>query len=172
MKLYEGTKRLSAKPMTLGEYNAYRGFLQPEDQDPNTPGYLVEYVGGGKANDSRHAGYISWSPADVFERTYKEATHGGATVDHLVEAKITGTRPLADDEAALINEVKAHAEQTRELVGRVRRYLDQQGEKPLPEGHAPHSQATSPWRWAALAQTDLQTGFMKLVRAVAQPTTF
>lgn len=33
--------------------------------------YLVEYLDGGRANDSRHAGYISWSPKDVFERAYR-----------------------------------------------------------------------------------------------------
>ncbi|MEY5099619.1 MAG: hypothetical protein RJA36_2338, partial [Pseudomonadota bacterium] len=38
--------------------------------------------------------------------------------------------------------------------------------------HAPHSQVTNPARWAALAQTELQTGYMMLVRAVAQPSTF
>lgn len=71
MKLYEGTKRLQAKPMTRGEYNAYRGWEIPAGEDQAEAGYLVEYIDGGKANDSRHAGYISWSPADVFEKTYR-----------------------------------------------------------------------------------------------------
>ena len=31
---------------------------------------------------------------------------------------------------------------------------------------------TSDPRWAAIAKTDLQKGFMALTRAVAQPTTF
>lgn len=70
-KLYEGTKRLHATPMTRGEYNAYRGWENPASENPADGGYLVEYQDGGKANDSRHAGYISWSPADVFERTYR-----------------------------------------------------------------------------------------------------
>lgn len=72
MKHYEGTKRLRAKPMTRGEYNEYRGWTMPASENPADPGYLVEYEDGGKANDSRHAGYISWSPADVFERAYHE----------------------------------------------------------------------------------------------------
>jgi hypothetical protein len=59
--------------MTRGEYNAYRGWEVPANEDPADAGYLVEYEDGGKANDSRHAGYISWSPADVFERTYRES---------------------------------------------------------------------------------------------------
>lgn len=71
-KLYEGTKRLHAQPMTRGEYNAYRGWENPADENPADDGYLVEYQDGGKANDPRHAGYISWSPKDVFERSYKE----------------------------------------------------------------------------------------------------
>ena len=71
-KLYEGTKRLTAHPMTRGDYNAYRGWECPADESPSDAGYLVEYQDGGKANDSRHAGYISWSPVDVFERSYKQ----------------------------------------------------------------------------------------------------
>ncbi len=70
-KLYEGTKRLFAKSMKRGEYNQYRGWENPANENPSDEGYLVEYVDGGKANDSRHVGYISWSPKDVFERSYK-----------------------------------------------------------------------------------------------------
>ncbi|MFP3675023.1 DUF2829 domain-containing protein, partial [Bacillus sp. SIMBA_031] len=39
--------------------------------DPNEPGYLVEYLDGGKPNIEGHQGYVSWSPADVFERSYQ-----------------------------------------------------------------------------------------------------
>ena len=70
-KLYEGTKRLTAQPMTRGEYNAYRGWEVPADENPADAGYLVEYLDGGKSNHPAHAGYISWSPVDVFERAYK-----------------------------------------------------------------------------------------------------
>lgn len=72
MPLYEGTKRLRAKPMTLGDYNVLRGWDMPSDEDPNAPGYLVEYTDGGKANVAGFDGYVSWSPADVFERTYRK----------------------------------------------------------------------------------------------------
>lgn len=71
MKRYTGTKTLSAQPMTRGGYNAYRSGSMPANENPDDPGYLVEYEDGGKANDPRHAGYISWTPADVFERSYK-----------------------------------------------------------------------------------------------------
>lgn len=101
MLKYEGTKRLSAKPMTLGEYNEYRRWAIPANENPADAGYLVEYEDGGKANDSRHVGYISWSPADVFERAYKrvlaphqqrvvaEATELNTKLDALV--KFLGT---------------------------------------------------------------------------------
>lgn len=70
--LYEGTKRVHAKPMNRGDYNSYRGWEVPADENPADEGYLVEDADGGRGNDSRHAGYISWSPKDVFERSYKE----------------------------------------------------------------------------------------------------
>lgn len=97
---------------------------------------------------------------------------------------ITGYRELSRAELDLINEIKAHAEATRDLVNRVQHHVNDQLAKPLPEGHAPHSQVTNPARctpasrarrsraWAALAQTELQTGYMMLVRAVARPSTF
>lgn len=71
MKLYSGSKQVHARPMNRGEYNAYRGWEVPADENPADEGYLVEYVDGGKSNHPAHAGYISWSPKDVFERAYQ-----------------------------------------------------------------------------------------------------
>ena len=86
-KLYEGTKRLYARPMSRGDYNAYRGWQAPADEDPTDEGYLVEYADGGKPNDPRHVGYISWSPKDVFERSYKHVLlpHEQRVVDEKAE---------------------------------------------------------------------------------------
>lgn len=75
-KTYEGTKRVHAHPMNRGEYNAYRGWEVPADENPADDGYLVEYLDGGKSNHPDHAGYISWSPKDVFERAYCEVGQG------------------------------------------------------------------------------------------------
>ena len=75
-KTYEGTKRVHARPMNRGEYNAYRGWEVPADENPADDGYLVEYLDGGKPNHPGHAGYISWSPKDVFERAYCEVGQG------------------------------------------------------------------------------------------------
>lgn len=71
MPLYQGKKDIYAKPMSLGEYNKLRCWYMPEDQDPATEGYLLEYKEGGKANHPDFEGYISWSPKDVFEGSYK-----------------------------------------------------------------------------------------------------
>lgn len=71
MKTFIGTKMIHAVPMRRGDYNVYRGWVCPEDENPDDEGFLVEYVDGGQANHPAHAGYISWSPKDVFERAYR-----------------------------------------------------------------------------------------------------
>lgn len=87
--------------------------------------------------------------------------------------QIKGYRDLSADEIALMNEVKAHAEQTRVLLGRIERVLiDQESAENFDGGFVPHSSVTYPLRWLAEGRTDLQKGFMSVVRAIAQPTTF
>lgn len=71
MPLYQGKKDIYAKPMSLGEYNKLQGWDMPVNQDPNRSGYLVEYFEGGAPNHKDYEGYISWSPKEVFENTYK-----------------------------------------------------------------------------------------------------
>jgi hypothetical protein len=87
------------------------------------------------------------------------------TTPPLVVASIKGYRQLNPGEQDFINEIKAHAEATGLLVTKVQHYVSENGPDDLPT-------ALNPNRWAALAQTDLQMGFMKLIRAVAQPTSF
>lgn len=71
MQHFIGTKTLKATPMTRGEYNDYRGWPELIAESQTAPGYLVEYTDGGEANDSRHAGYITWSPKEVFDAAYR-----------------------------------------------------------------------------------------------------
>ena len=71
MQQYLGTKLVNMLPMTRQEYNDFRGWTLPEDENGADDGYLVEYIDGGKANHPDYEGYISWSPADVFERSYR-----------------------------------------------------------------------------------------------------
>ena len=87
-KTYIGTKVIHALPMTRQAYNDYRGWQLPDNEDGADDGYLVEYVDGGKANDQRHAGYISWSPSDVFKRAYRPVE--GMTFGLAIEALKAG----------------------------------------------------------------------------------
>ena len=59
MNTYIGTKIIRARPMTRAEYNTYRGWELPANENGADEGMLVEYFDGGQANDSRHEGYIS-----------------------------------------------------------------------------------------------------------------
>ena len=90
MQTYIGTKLIRATPMDRAAYNDYRGWELPADEDGNDPGFLVEYLDGGRANDSRHDGYISWSPKDVFERAYRPTER--LTFGLAVEALKSGKR--------------------------------------------------------------------------------
>ena len=85
-----GSKIIDAVPMTLGDYNQYRGWSIPEGEDPGKPGYLVEYLDGGEPNDERHEGYISWSPADVFNMAYRPTA--GMSFSAAIEAVKIGCR--------------------------------------------------------------------------------
>jgi len=73
MEAYIGTKLLNGIALTLGGYNKLQGWDIPEGQDPDTQGYLVEYLDGGKANHPDYDGYISWSPKEVFENAYHKS---------------------------------------------------------------------------------------------------
>lgn len=64
MKDYIGTKMIQAKTMTRGDYNKYRGWQIPADENPEDEGYLVKYKDG----------YESWSPKEAFEEAYREST--------------------------------------------------------------------------------------------------
>ena len=70
MTPYIGTKLVYAFPMGRGEYNTYRGWEIPDNENPLDEGYLIEYTDGGKGNHPGHAGYISWSPKDSFDAAY------------------------------------------------------------------------------------------------------
>jgi len=71
MQLYVGTKLINAVPMNRQDYNIYRGWELPEDENGYDEGFLVEYLDGGESNHKDHKGYISWSPAPVFWNAYK-----------------------------------------------------------------------------------------------------
>ena len=74
MKKYIGTKVIMAKPMTRGDYNIYRGWTIPENENPNDEGYLVKY-----SDD-----YESWSPKAAFDSAYR-SFDGGMSFGHAIE---------------------------------------------------------------------------------------
>ena len=76
MKTYTGNKLINAQPMTRAEYNIYRNWTLPDNENGADEGYLVEYTDSGTPNDSRHAGYISWSPKAAFDAAYLELPEG------------------------------------------------------------------------------------------------
>ena len=80
MKHYIGTKLVNAKTMNRGEYNRYRGWQIPADENPEDEGYFVKYSDG----------YESWSPAKQFEEAYCECNN--MTFGLAIEAMKQGKR--------------------------------------------------------------------------------
>lgn len=108
--------------------------------------------------------------------------------------KIAGYRDLSQEEIDLMNRIKAAGAQLLQLQAELYGRLDTQREmlrdeaRRSVEGHEVNGypatvhtgatpeciefrrfQAAEPQRWAELGKTDIQTGLMALVRAVAQP---
>ena len=90
MQQFIGTKMINAVPMTRAEYNDFRGWQLPEDENGEDAGYLVEYLDGGKPNTSQYAGYVSWSPKEQFDKAYRPTD--GMTFGLALEALQQGKR--------------------------------------------------------------------------------
>ncbi len=90
-------------------------------------------------------------------------------METFTQPKITGYRQLSEAEAALMNEGKALAEQCGVYIAKLRA---------MPSSAAPVQVEGSPTRvaldqrWVSIGATDLQRGFMAVIRGIAQPTTF
>ena len=87
---YIGTKLINAVAMTRAEYNDFRGWQLPEDENGEDAGYLVEYLDGGKPNTQQYAGYVSWSPKEQFDKAYRLTD--GMTFGLALEALQQGKR--------------------------------------------------------------------------------
>ena len=90
MKKFIGTKMVIATPMNRQQYNDYRDWPLPNDEDGADDGYLVEYTDGGKPNHPNHTGYISWSPKEQFDAAYRPTD--GLTFGLAIEALKLGKR--------------------------------------------------------------------------------
>ena len=130
MNKYVGTKEVLAKPMTRREYNDYRGRELPSDENPNDEGYLVEYLNGGKPNDARHEGYISWSPVDVFNNAYEpadtfldrlklELEEVQTRLDGLTKTLNVETKPsfVSDEQWVLMSRQQFHMRMYAQIIG-------------------------------------------------------
>lgn len=94
--------------------------------------------------------------------------------------KIIGYRELSQVEIDLMNAIKAKGTELLDLQRQVVVHLAGQRQErldavALAAGNDPATElgryvAAEPERWAAIGKTDIQTGIMALVRAVAQPT--
>ena len=76
-------------------------------------------------------------------------------METFTQPRITGYRQLSEADVALMNEGKALAEACGAYIEKLRLYgpaLDQ--------------------RWISIGATQLQQGFMAVIRSIAQPTTF
>lgn len=87
---YIGTKLINAVAMTRAEYNIFRGWQLPDDENGDDAGYLVEYLDGGKPNTQQYAGYVSWSPKEQFDKAYRLTD--GMTFGLALEALQQGKR--------------------------------------------------------------------------------
>lgn len=96
-----------------------------------------------------------------------------------VPPPVTGYRALTDVEVSMMNRIKAAGAALEALVAEVDMHLEAQAERSRYQldGAAAMAEASrirraEPARWMSMARSDLQTGLMKLTRAVAQPSTF
>jgi len=97
--------------------------------------------------------------------------------------KITGYRELNDEDIALMNAIKEKGAELLALQAQLIDRLSQHKvaiynaidnpstpeEHMFGQGELERFDAAEPFRWANIGKTDIQTGVMALVRAVAQP---
>lgn len=87
-------------------------------------------------------------------------------METFTQPKITGYRQLSTQEVALMNEGKALAEACGAYIEKLRSHAGIDGSD-INGKFPPLDQ-----RWISIGATDLQKGFMSIIRGIAQPTTF
>lgn len=123
MKIYQSHKKVTAAPMNRLDYNKYRGWELPSDENGEDDGYLVEYLDGGESNHPDHKGYISWSPKRQFDEGYNEVTSGLMNFGQAVEAmehgyKVARTGWNGADMFAYYVPAASYTAQTHQIRGR------------------------------------------------------
>jgi hypothetical protein len=80
MTTYIGTKIVKGKPMNRLNYNFFRSWKVPDDENPLDDGFIVQYEDG----------YISWSPRLQFDGSYRKIL--GMTFGLAIEAMRKGCK--------------------------------------------------------------------------------
>ncbi len=82
LRNYISVKLLRATQMTRLQYNNYRGWTVPENENPDDAGYMVKYSDG----------YESWSPEKQFNKACREIYEGHMSFGLAIEALKKGLR--------------------------------------------------------------------------------
>ena len=78
--------------------------------------------------------------------------------------KIKGYRDLSKEEIDLMNEGKELAEKCRKYIEKIEYFANTATKL--------DTDPTIDGRWLSIGKTDLQKGFMSVIRSIAKPTTF
>lgn len=89
-------------------------------------------------------------------------------METFTQPRITGYRQLSEAEVALMNEGKALAEACGAYIEKLR--LHPSASAPMSDAHKVGPPLDQ--RWISIGATQLQQGFMSVIRGIAQPTTF
>lgn len=96
-------------------------------------------------------------------------------METMIQPKVTGYRQLSEAEVALMNEGKALAELCGAYIAKLRSYpatpVSGIPFVSIAADNAP-ARPSLDQRWVSIGATDLQRGFMAVIRGIAQPTTF
>ena len=90
-------------------------------------------------------------------------------METMIEPKVTGYRQLSAAEVKLMNEGKALAELCGAYIAKLRTHQQAKPDQSPTVGDAP---VPLDQRWISIGATDIQRGFMAIIRGIAQPTTF
>lgn len=95
-------------------------------------------------------------------------------METMIQPKVTGYRQLTEAEVELMNEAKSLAEQCGAFIEKLRKHPSTRpGQVPgLVGDDFGQFLPSLDQRWISIGATDLQRGFMSVVRGIAQPTTF
>ena len=95
MEQYVGIKLVKATPMNRIDYNTYRGWTMPSNENGADAGYLIEYeaADGNPSNDDRHEGHITWTPARAFEASHRQTNAWWGLIWTLLRSVLSRTQP-------------------------------------------------------------------------------